>query len=252
MRRAVRGGRRLALLSPRLLRPFGDVRVLRWVERPGAKTEMQSVALGEAMDGVWKGWAVDLGGEFKAGEEKGRGGFVDKADAQDALVEMVGKELAGGARSARIRVQGDSIQWTGDSIQWTGDSIQRTVGATDGAVGGSIAMFDRAGQRPGVWRGVLKGKRPGVGGGVLKGKVDVTLKRGERSGPSEGLIYSDGTGKVVMALGSPSDSRPEEVGPSAFDGAVTLLVLTRNLRPGAVGPSAFDGAVTLLVLSRSF
>ena len=54
----------------------------------------------------------------------------------------------------------------------------------DGAVGGNIAMFDREGQRPGVWRG------------VLKGKVDVILKRGERKGSSDGLIYADGKGKV--------------------------------------------------------
>ena len=41
------------------------------------------------MDGVWVGWAVELPGNVKAAGEKGRGGFVDKAGAQEALVDMV-------------------------------------------------------------------------------------------------------------------------------------------------------------------
>ena len=110
------------------------------------------------------------------------------------------------ALTVRMRMQDGSVQWT--------------QGA-DAPAGGSLVARDSTAQRPGVWRG------------VLKGAVDLSFRRGPLAGLSEGLAYADKGGRLVLALGVPSESRPGERGPRGFDGAVKLVVLERGSASGA-------------------
>jgi len=108
---------------------------------------------------------------------------------------------------------------------WMQDgSVQWTQGA-DAPAGGSLVARDSTAQRPGVWRG------------VLKGAVDLSFRRGPLAGLSEGLAYADKGGRLVLALGVPSESRPGERGPRGFDGAVKLVVLERGSASGAAHAS---------------
>jgi hypothetical protein len=135
---------------------------------------------------------------------------VRAAGPREALEAIVGRQDATDALTVRMRVQDGSVQWT--------------QGA-DAPAGGSLVARDSTAQRPGVWRG------------VLKGAVDLSFRRGPLAGLSEGLAYADKGGRLVLALGVPSESRPGERGPRGFDGAVKLVVLERGSASGAAHAS---------------